>query len=73
MRNDCLKFFASDDGGIYKGRTNYRERAHEINETRDTKIDLPVDYHEAETVEEENLYGNTGVCQLIEHILTINS
>ncbi|CAF3564224.1 unnamed protein product [Rotaria socialis] len=47
-----------DDGGIYKGRLNHRERVHEVDETRDTKIDFPVDYREAETVEEESLYGN---------------
>jgi hypothetical protein len=40
-----------DDGGIYKGRLNHRERAREIDETRDTKVDLPVDYREVETVE----------------------
>ncbi|CAF3450800.1 unnamed protein product [Rotaria sp. Silwood1] len=49
-----------DDGGIYKGRLNHREHVREIDETRDTKVDLPVDYREVETVEEENLYGNTG-------------
>ena len=55
-----------DDGGIYKGRLNHRDRAREIDETRDTKVDLPIDYRDAETVEEENLYGNTGVCIDIE-------
>jgi hypothetical protein len=40
-----------DDGGIYKGRLNHRERAREIDETQDTKVDLPVDYREIETVE----------------------
>ncbi|CAF4014795.1 unnamed protein product [Rotaria sp. Silwood2] len=49
-----------DDGGIYKGRLNHREHVREIDETRDTKVDLPVDYREVETVEEESLYGNTG-------------
>ncbi|CAF0756043.1 unnamed protein product [Rotaria sordida] len=47
-----------DDGGIYKGRLTNRERAREVDETRDTKVDLPVDYRQAETVEEESLYGN---------------
>ncbi|CAF0931047.1 unnamed protein product [Rotaria sordida] len=49
-----------DDGGIYKGRLNHREHVREIDETRDTKVDLPVDRREVETVEEENLYGNAG-------------
>ncbi len=40
-----------DDGGIYKGRSNYRERVREVDETRDTKVDLPVDYREVETVD----------------------
>ena len=40
-----------DDGGIYKGRSNQRERAREVEETRHTKVDLPVDYREVETVE----------------------
>ena len=40
-----------DDGGIYKGRLNYRERVREIDETRDTKVDLPVDFRDVETVE----------------------
>ncbi|CAF0892467.1 unnamed protein product [Adineta ricciae] len=48
-----------DDGGIYKGRLNHRERVREIDDTRDTKVDLPVDYREIETVEDENYYGNT--------------
>ncbi len=60
-----MKFFVSDDGGIYKGRMNHRERALEVNETRDTKIDLPIDYRQIQTVDEENLYGNAGVCKLI--------
>lgn len=30
---------------------NHRERAREIDETRDTKVELPVDYREVETVE----------------------
>ncbi|CAF2120918.1 unnamed protein product [Rotaria magnacalcarata] len=47
-----------DDGGIYKGRLSHRERVREVDETRDTKIDFPVDYREAETVEEESLYEN---------------
>jgi hypothetical protein len=47
-----------DDGGIYKGRTNHRERVREVNETRDTKVDLPIDYREVQTIDEENLYGN---------------
>jgi hypothetical protein len=59
-------FPLSDDGGIYKGRLNNREHAREIDDTRDTKVDLPVDYREVETVDEENLYGNTGVCNLID-------
>jgi hypothetical protein len=56
-----------DEGGIYKGRLNRRERIHEVNETRDTKVDLPVDYREVETVEEEEeaLHGNTAVCNLL--------
>ncbi|CAF1318998.1 unnamed protein product [Adineta steineri] len=49
-----------DDGGIYKGRLNHRDRAREIDETRDTKVDLPVDHREVETIEEENVYGNGG-------------
>ena len=36
---------------------NHRERPREIDDTRDTKVDLPVDYGEAETIDEENLYG----------------
>ncbi|UJR30426.1 hypothetical protein I4U23_017960 [Adineta vaga] len=48
-----------DDGGIYKGRSNHRERVRQIDDTRDTKIDLPVDYREIETVEDESLHGNT--------------
>ena len=40
-----------DDGGIYKGRLNNRERAREVDETRDTKVELPVDFREVETVE----------------------
>lgn len=40
-----------DDGGIYKGRFQHRERVREIEDTRDTKVDLPVDYRELETVE----------------------
>ncbi|CAF3337637.1 unnamed protein product [Rotaria socialis] len=49
-----------DDGGIYKGRLNHREHVREIDETHDTKVDLPVDYREVETVEDENLFGNAG-------------
>ena len=47
MRSNILV----DDGGIYKGRLNHRERVREIDDTRDTKVDLPVDYREVETVE----------------------
>ncbi|CAF4498513.1 unnamed protein product [Rotaria sp. Silwood1] len=47
-----------DDGGIYKGRLTHRERVREVDETRDTKVDIPVDHREAETVQEETLYGN---------------
>lgn len=43
-----------DDGGVYKGRSNNRERAREIADTRDTKIDLPVHYREVETVDVNN-------------------
>ena len=46
-----------DDGGIYKGRMNHRERPREIDETHDTKVDLPVDYRDAQPVDEEHLYG----------------
>lgn len=56
----CI-FLNLDDGGIYKGRLNHRERVREIDETRDTKVDLPVDYREVETVEDETLYGKNGV------------
>ena len=59
------KSFISDDGGIYKSRINHREHAREIDETRDTKTDIPVDYREVQTVDEEDLYGNAGVCKLI--------
>jgi hypothetical protein len=52
-----------DDGGIYKGRMNHRERVREVDETHDTKTDLPVDYRQVQTIDEENLYGNTGVCK----------
>jgi len=55
-----IYFVIEDDGGIYKNRNNHRDRAHEIEETRDTKIDLPIDYRQVETVDEENLYGNPG-------------
>jgi len=48
-----------DDGGIYKGRVNHRDRAREVDETRDTKVDLPVDYRDVETVDDENLYGQS--------------
>ena len=44
---------------------NHRERALEVDETRDTKTDLPIDYRQIQTVDEEDLYGNTGVCRLI--------
>ncbi len=44
-----------DDGGIYKSRVNHRERAREIEETRDTKVELPVGYREVETVEASSL------------------
>lgn len=40
-----------DDGGVYKGRLNQRERVREIEDTRDTKVELPVDFREVETVE----------------------
>lgn len=59
-----MNFFYSDDGGIYKNRTNHRDRAREIDDTHDTKIDLPVGYREVETVDEEDLYRNAGVCYL---------
>ncbi|UJR16130.1 hypothetical protein I4U23_003041 [Adineta vaga] len=49
-----------DDGGIYKNRLNHRERIREIDETRDTKVDLPVEHRQVETVEDENFYGNAG-------------
>ncbi|CAF5187031.1 unnamed protein product, partial [Rotaria sp. Silwood1] len=52
------------DGGIYKGRLTHRERAREVDETRNTKVDIPVDHREAETVEEETLYGNNRVCNI---------
>ena len=41
-----------------------RERPPEINDTRHTKVDLPVDYREAETVDDEHIYGNVGVSSL---------
>ncbi len=44
---------------------NHREHAREIDETHDTKVDLPIDYREVQTVEEENLYGNAGVCYFL--------
>ncbi len=59
-----------DDGGIYKGRMNHRERVREVDETHDTKTDLPVDYRQVQTIDEENLYGNTGVCKWIYPILS---
>lgn len=53
-----------DDGGIYKGRMNQRERPREIDDTRDTKIDLPIGYQDVQTVDEENFYGgHAGVCR----------
>lgn len=51
----------SDDGGIYKRRTNHRDYAEEIDDNRETKVELPIDYREVETVDDENLYSNTGV------------
>ena len=50
-----------DDGGIYKNRSNFRERPREIDENYETKVDLPVNHREAEIVDEENFYGNVGV------------
>ncbi|CAF0892673.1 unnamed protein product [Adineta steineri] len=47
-----------DDGGIYKGRLNHRERIREIDDTRDTKVDLPVDHRQVETVKDEQISGN---------------
>jgi hypothetical protein len=44
---------------------NHRQHAREIDETHDTKVDLPVDYRDAEPVDEENLYENAGVCNLL--------
>lgn len=44
-----------DDGGIYKGRLNHREHVREVDETRDTKVELPVNYREVETVEVSSL------------------
>ncbi len=61
-----------DDGGIYKGRTNHRERVREVNETRDTKVDLPIDYREVQTIDEENLYGNAEVCYLRHDLMIKN-
>ncbi|CAF1017943.1 unnamed protein product [Adineta ricciae] len=49
-----------DDGGIYKGRLNHHERVREIDETHDTKVDLPVEHRQIETVEDENFHGNAG-------------
>ncbi|CAF4450180.1 unnamed protein product, partial [Didymodactylos carnosus] len=48
-----------DDGGLYKskGVVNHRERIREIEDTKDTKVDLPVDMKEVETVDDEQLYG----------------
>lgn len=40
---------------------NHRERIREIDDTHDTKVDMPIDYREAETIDEENLYHNGGV------------
>ena len=40
-----------DDGGIYKGRVNHRERAREVEDTRETKVEVPVDLRDVETVE----------------------
>lgn len=44
-------FSITDEGGIYKGRLNYRERVREIEDTRDTKVEIPVNFRELETVE----------------------
>ena len=55
----------SDAGGIYKGRLHHRERAREIEDTHDTKVDLPVDHRKVETIEEENLYGRINVSALL--------
>lgn len=46
--------FHLDDGGVYKGRSNHRERAREVDDTRDTKVEIPIDYREIETVEVNN-------------------
>ena len=54
----------SDDGGIYKRRVNHRDYAEEIDDNRETKVDLPVDYREVETVDDENLYSNIGVSSI---------
>ena len=54
-------FACSDDGGIYKRRTNHRDYAEEIDDNRETKVDLPIDYRQVETVDDEHLYGDLGV------------
>ena len=58
---DILLNTFEDDGGIYKGRLNHHERVREIDETHDTKVDLPVEHRQIETVEDENFHGNAGV------------
>ena len=40
-----------DDGGIYKGRVNHRDRAREVDDTRETKVEIPVDFRDVETVD----------------------
>lgn len=44
---------ATDEGGIYKAKGTRRETsgATEVEETKDTKVDLPIDQVPAEEVE----------------------
>ncbi|CAF0808970.1 unnamed protein product [Didymodactylos carnosus] len=47
-----------DDGGVFKSKgVNYRDRVREVEDTKDTKVDLPVGFREIETVDDEQLYG----------------
>lgn len=50
--------FCSDEGGIYKGRTNHRDRVREIDDNRDTKVEVPVEHRRIETIEDEDVYGD---------------
>ena len=59
-KNPNFPYYHPDEGGVFKAKNKHRETegAQEVEDTRDTHVDLPIDQVEAEEVKVGRLYIN---------------